>query len=395
MKAVVALAANYDYLAPAETTLKSIFLHTPQAEVYLLNRDIPQEWFLAVQHKLTPVGGQLHDLKVDPDQFTMGRIAYKHINQYSYLKIYLPELIEADRILYLDSDVIVNHDLTPFLHYPLPAGKSLAATPDIADGNYNSGVLLIDRAAWQANRCTERCIAALNDHGDQLANGDQSLITEVVGDAIEPLSTTYNSQVGFEWVAFASNWSNFEKTLAPDPLISHYLTADKPWNLTSSGRERQRWWTYRLLEWGELQRRVLNRAQPQPQLRVFVFANTDSLTGIEALVTHLPTVEFHIAAWVEMSFKLKRLAQYPNVRLWSVVVRRRLDWLIESCAVMLDLDEFRNDEVLAWFHQTGKPIVGLAPAKAPTRALGDLNALLAYLQDLKGAQHGKRHETNG
>lgn len=44
-KTAIVLAANYGYLPAAETTLKSLFYHTPRVTVYLANEDIPPEWF--------------------------------------------------------------------------------------------------------------------------------------------------------------------------------------------------------------------------------------------------------------------------------------------------------------------------------------------------------------
>ena len=44
-KGRIVLAANYGYVTAVETTLKSLFYHTPRVTVYLANEDIPAEWF--------------------------------------------------------------------------------------------------------------------------------------------------------------------------------------------------------------------------------------------------------------------------------------------------------------------------------------------------------------
>ena len=64
MRYVIALAANYDYVNAAETTLKSIFYHTPNAQVYLANMDIPQEWCTNINQTLAGTGSHLHDTGV-------------------------------------------------------------------------------------------------------------------------------------------------------------------------------------------------------------------------------------------------------------------------------------------------------------------------------------------
>lgn len=64
MRYAIALAANYGYVNAAETTLKSIFYHTPHAQVYLANMDIPQEWFANINQKLAGTGSHLYDTGV-------------------------------------------------------------------------------------------------------------------------------------------------------------------------------------------------------------------------------------------------------------------------------------------------------------------------------------------
>ncbi|UFK65169.1 glycosyltransferase [Limosilactobacillus reuteri] len=139
---VVALAADYGYVTALETTLKSIFYHTPNVHVYLANMDIPPEWFRNINQKLSPVGSQLHDLKIDLNQMAIGKVSWQHINGYSYVRIYLPQLIEAKRILYLDSDVIVRHSLWPLLKFDLQ-GQPVGMAHEINCAPYNTGVLLI------------------------------------------------------------------------------------------------------------------------------------------------------------------------------------------------------------------------------------------------------------
>lgn len=47
---VVALAADYQYINQIETTIKSLFYHNDNTKVYVINYDIPQEWFINIRH---------------------------------------------------------------------------------------------------------------------------------------------------------------------------------------------------------------------------------------------------------------------------------------------------------------------------------------------------------
>lgn len=63
-KGRIVLAANYGYVIAVETTLKSLFYHTPRVTVYLANEDILAEWFRNINHHLAGPGSRLVDLKI-------------------------------------------------------------------------------------------------------------------------------------------------------------------------------------------------------------------------------------------------------------------------------------------------------------------------------------------
>lgn len=54
MSEAAAICADYGYLTPAETLIKSIAYHNHDLPIYLLNTNIPQEWFLNINRRLAP-----------------------------------------------------------------------------------------------------------------------------------------------------------------------------------------------------------------------------------------------------------------------------------------------------------------------------------------------------
>lgn len=231
MRRVIALTANYGYLDKAEATLKSIFKHTPNAEVYFANMDTPQEWFIAINEKLATIGSKLYDLKIYLNELEIGKVNFEHINDYSYVSLHLPRLIEADQILYLDSDIIANGDLNPILDLALEDGAALAMTLDIKYMEaYNSEVILIDCAQWQQYHLEEACYQIIRQES-QITNGDQNVINLACRDYVQELPTYYNYQVGYDMTASYGRMKPlFEELLDDQALIIHFLTPDKSWN---------------------------------------------------------------------------------------------------------------------------------------------------------------------
>ena len=96
---------------------------------------------------------------------------------------------------------------------------------------------------------------------------------------------------------------------------------------------------------------------PTPGL--LIFTGYDNLYQIEELVLALPMVRFEIAAPVYVSFQLKQLLRYPNVRIHQVVLSQTLDRLIDESIAMLDLSAQCDEELHRRYLATGKPVLSL------------------------------------
>ena len=66
-KATFVLAADYGYLRYLEATLKSVCYHHDNCKVYIMNRDIPQEWFIGIRKRLKCRNSELVDIKLTGD----------------------------------------------------------------------------------------------------------------------------------------------------------------------------------------------------------------------------------------------------------------------------------------------------------------------------------------
>lgn len=384
-KEAIVLAANYGYVTAAETTLKSLFYHTPRVTVYLANEDIPAEWFRNINHHLAGTGSRLVDLKIDLARLATGKTTWPHINQYSYVKIHAPQLLTAARILYLDCDLIVRHSLWPLVHFDLQ-GQPVGMAHEINSPSFNSGVLLIDRARWQAAELTEQCIDFFSHHEDEINNGDQTVLNRVCEGQLQPLPATFNNQLGMEKEAFYRGWPAFDHFLVADAVIDHYTTADKPWQLLSVGRGRAQWWKYHNLEWQMIGNHLRLSAPASTKPQLLLYTAWAELNRLEDVIKCLPDWQFEIATPVLMNFELKRLSAYPNVNLHESILPVALQRLIETSRAMLDLTLIqRDDQVQAQFLATGKPVLALARdgyQNEPAQFFASPAALAAYVRTL-------------
>ena len=166
------------------------------------------------------------------------RLKRPTITHTAYLRLLMPALLDAGerRLLYLDSDVVVNGSLRPLLEMPLN-GHALAAVAECeasrircnkalgvppAQPYMNSGVLLIDLEAWRARRLTDRTIAFARDNPLRGNYHDQDAL---------------NAVLAGDWLQLDRRWNFFEPASEPPrearevylaSSVIHFIGVHKP-----------------------------------------------------------------------------------------------------------------------------------------------------------------------
>ena len=75
------------------------------------------------------MGGELVDVKMLGAQFQMNwSNKLPHINHMTFARYFIPDFVEEDKVLYLDSDLVVTADLTALFEMDL-GENYLAAAP--------------------------------------------------------------------------------------------------------------------------------------------------------------------------------------------------------------------------------------------------------------------------
>lgn len=362
MNKAIAISADYGYITPITALVKSIFYHNQDVKVYVINTDIPQEWFANINNRVRTIHGQVINVHIDGALLADEHVSQPQINALSYGRILIPRLIPEDQVLYLDSDIVVNANLDSLLQMDL--GKApLAAVPDVIyNGDFNSGVMLLNNRALRA--IEPDIIDQMMKYGQQtdLAEGDQSVLNHFFNQQYYHLGYEYNYVIGYDFLNFyyPAGHDLFENYVGVKPLIIHFTGPQKPWGQVSAGRWRDAWWRYADLEWGE----VTNHA-PLPATKSYqetgqclIFTSDENLEHIDQLATKLPNITFNIAAWTPMGGRLMDLTRYPNIHLYPNVVGRVLDELKATANCYLDINYGGKEmQVMDAFVNQQKPLL--------------------------------------
>ncbi len=214
-----------------------------------------------------------------------------YISNATYLRFLIPDiLLDINKIIYLDVDTIVNHDLAELFDVDLE-GCPVAAMPDYwllvgslywpdyripyegslyrfndyirivlniciykNDEYFNCGVLLIDLAYWRRHDVAKTTLAYLSTHPN-LYFMDQDALCHCIAGSFVRLDQRWNAFADASFPDARSLFAKLRGVMRPwhairavwrkDPWIVHYAGANKPWDpMKESTAHDGIWWRY-------------------------------------------------------------------------------------------------------------------------------------------------------
>ncbi|MEG9499727.1 glycosyltransferase family 8 protein [Mannheimia indoligenes] len=258
----IILASDYKFSEHIITTIKSISYHNKNIQFYLINRDFPSEWFYYLNKKLSILNSNIIDIKLF-NQNTKNYYTYTG-SEATYFRFFISELINEDKVLYLDCDLVVTGNLDSlFLHefndnYVVGVRDLLSDYIRGSNGDiFNAGVMLINNYLWKKDNITKKAIDYANEHINECPDGDQSVLNILFKNRWKPISNYYNYLTGanmsFELNNLEDLYNELNNINNLLPLIIHYNTQHKPWLATDMKiKYRDQYWFYRNLDWYDI-----------------------------------------------------------------------------------------------------------------------------------------------
>ena len=367
MNKTIVLAGDCNDTRQLETTIKSILYYNRDVKIYILNQDIMPDWFRKPRKIARMLGSDIIDEKLPEQDIFHAWFKQTHISSIAYARYFIPDYIQEDTVLYLDCDLLVNDKLDSLFEQDIKE-HYIAAIRDANGQGFNTGVLLINNEKWRQEKLKERLIEQsiltikeVEEGRFENFNGDQTIFNQVLQDDWLELDRAYNLQVGHDVVALYNNWQE-HLAFNDKPVVIHFTTYRKPWTTLIANRYRDLWWQFHDLEWSQILQHHIGEFELtlplDKEFSCLTLTNSQDLEGIEELVTALPDVVFHIAAWTDMGDKLTKLAIHDNVRLYPQIVPPVLDRLKKSTSFYLDINHGSADEnFLKSFKEQGKTLL--------------------------------------
>jgi lipopolysaccharide biosynthesis glycosyltransferase len=244
----VLCACDRRYLPHAATMLCSLLEHNDVSRIHLFYSSIAKQELAKLESCVASYGSKLTSYEMVPTDFEALRTD-KWASAAVYYRLLAPRLLpaELDKVLYLDSDIIVrrslanlwntdisDHALAAVSNYEDDARKALG----LPEGTkyFNSGVLLINLRFWRENKIVEHAISFIKSNPGKVQYWDQDALNATLID---------------QWVELPIiwNWQLFQRASEPgaklEPAVVHYVTGDKPWHWSNEHPLKQEYRKYR------------------------------------------------------------------------------------------------------------------------------------------------------
>ncbi|HLP90763.1 MAG TPA: glycosyltransferase family 8 protein [Nostocaceae cyanobacterium] len=173
----------------------------------------------------------------------------EHISSAAYYRLLAPDLLPQNlsKILYLDSDLVVNGSILELYNYDLTDyiiaayrgdGKSITAKKRLelkGDYYFNSGVMLINLQAWHRHNIGKQCIEYIREYPEKVILWDQDALNKIIDGQFLHLDKKWNSLVDL----FGGQSKVDDKS-----IITHFIGSLKPWQAWCISPEKEIYWSY-------------------------------------------------------------------------------------------------------------------------------------------------------
>lgn len=235
----ICFCTDRNYVPLIEGVIRSIQAHhTSEFQYHLVTDEL-----CATEEKETfDKIATLCKFKVYPfDVQRFSHLASKgHLSHAVYYRLLFPEIIAADRALYLDLDVIVQGSLDSLFEIDLEGSVlagvqnpffSRAESLGLKEewGYFNAGILMMNLDLWRKEDIPDKAVAFLQENREKAEMFDQDALNVVSAGRWVSLPLKYNAQTLMYLRIFDMQLSESDAHDLCNPVIIHFTTNTKPW----------------------------------------------------------------------------------------------------------------------------------------------------------------------
>jgi len=249
------------YVQHTAVFLKSLLDRNPdiKCRIFIL---VPNNFIhlVSLERNLGRFGKSLELVNTDLSEALSLKIS-DHVTIATYFRLLLDRLLpgDIDRIIYMDSDVLVTGPLASLWATDLENYAVAATIDSVVDRDpsvrekvglaptshyFNAGVLLIDLCRWRNEELGERALAFAIEHPELITWWDQCALNHVLRGRFKQLANEWNFQTAhLRWSKDGMCTADSLRELDAAKII-HFTGDLKPWHDLSAHPMKWLYWKY-------------------------------------------------------------------------------------------------------------------------------------------------------
>jgi lipopolysaccharide biosynthesis glycosyltransferase len=251
MRTAYCFTPDRAFFAPAVRAIASLVEAEPNAEREIFLICEPDDVAPGFDRLPSPLRERIQLMTLGFSRFDLNLAGKGRFSRAVFRRLFLDEILPShfERIVTIDSDMLIMRPGLERLENFALGGRPLAAAYDMIflmdlkgdalarqfqqsrrslglalDTPYfNAGLMAIDRAAWRAEKLTERVTKALRDEPERYPFMEQDALNAALKGNFMALSPRFNFMGDFFLL-------DLERRL--EPIVLHFVNAPKPWELS-------------------------------------------------------------------------------------------------------------------------------------------------------------------
>jgi len=249
---------NKKYIPYAKVALNSIFKRSSsKIKLYCFGLDLQDSDFDYFKNLAVKFGAEFESHHFYSNQLDHFRDIH-YLTKTTYLRLFIPEIVKEDKVIYSDCDVIFLEDITELYDMPLDDDYVLAAQDwaydnqhwhpfdrpeklDLTDTYVNCGIMVLNNKALKNIDFQGLCTSINNKYKEVLTCADQCILNKLFEGKKKILSNGWN----FQFLAHANNLDH----ILPMSVI-HSIGENKIWMQDRSIPRNFDFWVSEALSYG-------------------------------------------------------------------------------------------------------------------------------------------------
>jgi lipopolysaccharide biosynthesis glycosyltransferase len=257
----IVFASDRNYIQHLGAALVSLLVNNPELAftVYIISSGMTAKDRRRIEEIVKGYNCEVRHLTVSDDLFVTLATEHPMYPKGIYYRLLIPSLIDEKKVLYLDSDIIVNGAIREL--YNIELGDAYVGAiedpgfdrheklrMDSSARYFNSGMMLINLSKWKECGLQKKVIDFIEHHPDAIWFPDQCGLNSIINGQWKKVPLKFNQQSSFFSKGFDEEFNSFSRDELHEartkPVIIHYTSGSKPWHFKNRHPYKSYYWKY-------------------------------------------------------------------------------------------------------------------------------------------------------